>query len=239
MSYTVTKLITNAYYLSGKVAPDLETVSGPDFARGFEMLNKVLADKFADVRLIPYYSLLTIDTIPGQETYYVPRLVSLSSCTFNIGTVRYPMTNLGRVDYFATARVDNINSLPVTYHAERVLGGTNIFLYFLPAQNYPLNIVGKFALLNLTPEEAEIDLLLTYDYDYISYLEYSLSSYICQFFGISLPANIQNQLWQYEAKLRDLSPIDLTIQKRTTMGGSGGWNWGDVNIGRGYRPTSG
>lgn len=237
MSYTVTKLITNAYYLSGKVSPDLETVSGPDFSRGLEMLNKVLSDKFADTRLIPYYTLNTIDLVPAQEKYFIPRLVSISTCTFNIGEVRYSMQNIGRTDYFGTPRVNNINSLPVTWHAERTLGGTDIYVYFLPSQNYPLNIVGKYALLNLTPDELGMDLLLTYDYDYISYLEYSLASYIAQFFGISLPANIQNQLWQYEAKLRDLSPIDLTINKRTWLSSHGGWNYGDVNIGRGSRPA--
>ncbi|MFA6080717.1 MAG: hypothetical protein WC753_04565, partial [Candidatus Gracilibacteria bacterium] len=122
--------------------------------------------KSAYTRVIPYYQEYDFDAVAGQEEYFVPNLVNAETLTFNIGPVRYSTSPMGRKAYFGSGRVDNIQSLPFDWHAERVLGGSNIFLYFVPNTNYPIKIWGKFGFDNVTFNQ---DLLLIYDEYYVDY----------------------------------------------------------------------
>lgn len=233
MAYTVTELITRAYYLSQVVSRELEQVSGQQLNDGLVYLNALLSLKSAHTRVIPYYQEYDFTAVIGQEEYFVPNLVAPETLTFNIGPVRYSTMPSSRRPYFGAGRVDNITSLPFNWHFERVLNGSNIFLYFLPDQAYPIKIWGKFGFVNVTLNE---DLLTVYDEYYIDYLRYRLALRICSEYGIPMQPQTMDELRELEEAVTDVSPPDLTLSKISCLQGSTGINWGDVNLGRGWRP---
>lgn len=233
MAYTVTDLITKAYYLSQVVSRELETVSGQQLADGLIWLNALLSLKSAYTRVIPYYQQYQFNAVTGQEMYFVPNLVAPETLTFNIGPVRYSTQPVSRRPYFGAGRVDNITSLPFDWHFERTLGGSNIFLYFLPDQAYPIKIWGKFGFDNVTLNQ---NLLTIYDEYYIDYLRYRLAMRICSEFGIPMQPQALSELEELEEAMTDVSPPDMTLTKYSSLQGDTGINWGDINIGRGWRP---
>jgi hypothetical protein len=233
MAYTVTKLITNAYYLSGIVARDMETVSGDQLSDGLDRLNALLAIKTANRRLIPYFTIYDFTLTAGVESYYIPKLISIDTFTFFIGDVRYSCILQDRKMYFGSGRVNNIDSLPYNYHLERELGGARIYLYFLPNSNFPAQITAKFSLNSVTLNQ---DLLLTLDQFYIEYLRYSLAEYLCEEYQITFAPESQKRLNDYEQIITDIAPLDLTMTKFSSLQAESGINWADVNIGRGWRP---
>lgn len=233
MSYTVTELLTRAYYLSQVVSRELEKVSGPQLEDALIWLNALLSLKSSNSNTIPYYSDYDFTAVVGQEEYYVPNLVQPETLTFNIGPVRYSTQPVGRRSYFGSGRVDNIQSLPFNWHFERTLGGSNVFLYFVPDTTYPIKIWGRFGFENVTLNE---DLLLLYDEYYIDYLRYRLALRICSEFGIPMQPQAMAELSELEASMTDVSPPDLSLTKYSTLQGSTGINWGDINIGKGWRP---
>jgi len=234
MAYTVTKLITNAWYLSGVVARVFETVSGDQISDGLDMLNDLLGTQSANIGLVPYYTVYHFNAVPGQETYVIPNLLEIDSLTFNIGPVRYSMMEQNRTTYFGSGRVDNISSLPFNYHLERGLNEGTVYVYFLPAAAYPMTLVGKFG---LNQAALNTDLLTIYDRFYITYLRYALTEYICGEYNTTLtPAN-EKKLRALEIQINNsIAPLDLTIHKLSTLTGKFGINWADVNIGHSWRP---
>ena len=132
MAYTVTDLITRAFYLSQVVSRELEEVSGQQISDGLIWLNALLSLKSAHSRLIPYYTEYQFNAVIGQEVYFVPELVQPETLTFNIGPVRYSTQPVPRRAYQGSGRVDNITSLPFNWNFERTLGGANISLVFSP-----------------------------------------------------------------------------------------------------------
>lgn len=233
MAYTVTQLITRAFYLSQVVSRELETVSGQQLTDGLTWLNALLSLKSAHSRLIPYYQQTEFNAVNGQEEYFVENLVQPETLTFNIGPVRYSTQYQSRKPYFGSGRVDNITSLPFNWHFERVLGGSNIFLYFVPNTDYPIKIWGKFGFDNVTLNQ---DLLLLYDEYYIDYLRYRLALRICSEFGIPMQPQTMGELEELEEAMTDVSPPDLTLTKYSSLQGETGLNWGDINLGKGFRP---
>lgn len=233
MSYTVAELITRAYYLSQVVARDLQTVTGQQLDDGLIWLNALLSLKSAKTNLIPYYNLYEFAAIPGQEEYFVPLLVQPETLTFNIGPVRYSTAPQSRKPYFGSGRVDNITSLPFNWHFERCLGGSNIFMYFVPSQNYPIKIWGRFGFSDVTYNQ---DLEQTYEEYYIDYLRYRLAMRICSEYGLPMQPGAYEELMELESAMTDISPPDLSLTKISTLNGQPGINWGDINIGRGWRP---
>jgi hypothetical protein len=140
------------------------------------------------------------------------------------------MRRLGRNDYFGSPRANNINSLPFTYHTERVKGGIDIYLYFKPNQVYPVHIWGKAGLQNVTQLT---DLTVVYDYFYIAYLRYKLAERICEENNITFTKGAT--LAEYEAKLLDgSSAYDLSIRKLSTLTHGGSFNYAAANLGRGW-----
>ncbi len=234
MAYSALTLITRAWYLSGIVARNLETVSGDQITDGLFLLNTLLDFKASDIRLIPYFTRYAGTFVIGQEAYNVPGLYEIETMTFNIGTVRYPMKNVTRDNYFGSGRIDNINSLPFSYHLERVKGGSNIYVYFLPVDTYVFNLIGKFALTDVTLMQ---DMSIVYDNFYIEYLRYALAKLFCNEYSIAFAPEKEMMLKTYEKKLLDVSPPDLTLQKVSLIGSGAVMNWGQVNIGLGYIPT--
>lgn len=235
MSYTTTELITRSWYLSSIVARDLETVSGDQLNDGLNMLNALLSFKTADQRLIPYYNEYDFVAVVGQEQYFIPNLILPETLTFFKDTVRYATVPLGRKAYFGTPRAEGIESLMFQCHYERCLKGSNLFVYFLPDQNYPMTIWGKFSLQSVSLGQ---DLSLTLDAFYIEYLRYALSQYMCQEYNISMSADTKAKLDEFERMIFDISPIDMSTTTRNffSQQGSSPDIYGFANLGRGWTP---
>jgi hypothetical protein len=233
MAYTALQLITRALYLSQIVSRQLQTPDGQQIQDGLYLLNALLDYKSTDLRLIPYFTQTHLTLTANTEKYHVPNLLYIDSMTFNIGVVRYPMMDLSRKEFFATARVDDIANLPWSYRPERVLGGMDIYIYFLSGQDYVSTIWGKYA---LSEVDLTTDMSLTYDMFYIEYLRYSLAEYICSEWGATFPDESKAQLARMEKKLLDVSPPDLTIMKASYFNTRPGLDWQAVNLSKGWFP---
>ena len=132
MPCTATELINRAYYLSGVVSRKFQSVSGAQVTDGLNLLNEILAEKGITGALIPYYKEYSLALITGQEKYFIDGLIEIETVTFNIDTVRYSMRGKGRKAYFGSGRADDIQTLPYEWRLERVLNGSDIYIYFLP-----------------------------------------------------------------------------------------------------------
>lgn len=233
MSYTARQLITRSWYLSGIVARRLQSVTGDQATDGLNLFNALLDFKSIQIDLIPYWTYYEFNAVIGQETYFIPNLYAVESLTFNIGVVRYPVDSISRTQYFSTARVDNIASLPSTWYFNRSLDGGTIYLYFTPEGEYPIKIMGKFGLTDVT---LDTDLLTIYDKSYLEYLRYALAEYMCSEYGILFNPESKQILSGMQRQIMDISPPDLSLKKKSMLTEGSGLNWGDINIGLGYRP---
>lgn len=234
MSYTARQLVTRSWFLSGIVARRLQGVTGDQATDGLFLLNALLDWKSVQIDLIPYWTYYEFPALTGVEQYYIPNLYAVESLTFNIGTVRYPTEFASRSTYFGTGRVDNISSLPSNWYFNRSLGGGSIYLYFLPSGPYPIKIMGKFGLQDVT---LDTDLLTVYDPSYLEYLRYALAQYMCSEYGIIMNPESKAILMALQRTLMDVSPPDLTMKKSSILTEISGINFGDVNLGLGWRPS--
>lgn len=233
MAYTARTLITRALYLSNVVARQFETPSGDNITDGLDLLNALLDVKGSDTHLIPYYQRYEFPLIANQEKYNIPGLYQIETVTFNIGDVRYPMTNLSRTKYFGAGRVDNISSIPFSWHAERTTGGLDLYVYYVPNEAYICKITGKFGLTDVT---LDTDLTIAYDTFYIEYLRYALAEYLSQFYDIVFGEDKKRMLMTIEKKLSMVSPPDLSMKKTNFITSGSSLNWGQINIGQGWTP---
>lgn len=233
MAYTARQLISRSWYLSGIVARGLQTVSGDQITDGLFLLNALLNWKSVQVDLIPYFTYYEFPAVVNQEEYYIENLYQVESLTFNKQTVRYSTQRTGRTAYFGSSRVDDIESLPFNWTFNRKLDGGTIYLYFKPDEAYPIKIMGKFGLTNVT---LDTDMLLTYDASYIEYLRYCLAQYMCSEYGITFNPESAQILKGLEHELMYVSPPDLALTKTSILTKGAGLNWADINLGRGWRP---
>lgn len=233
MTYSAATLVTNAYYLAGIVAEDNENVSRSQLTKGLRLLNAMLSRQATTGRMIPYFQSYQFNTVIGQEKYFIENLILIEPLTFNIGSVRFPTTYRKRDRYFGSGRADNIRSLPVSWEFERTKGGADIRFYFTPDKVYPIKFVGKFGLESVLADD---DLEEVYDGDYIEYLEYLTAKRICQNNTVSFPPDAQQDLKEAIQKLRDKSPLDLSMKKLSTLQRGSSFTYADANIGRGWRP---
>lgn len=228
MAISAASIVTNAYYLSTIVSRELETVGKDDMTDGFNLLNYILGDKNFNVAAIPFYKEYTRNAVIGQEAYFIPNLLLDETLTFNIGDVRFPTQKVNRRQYFGQGRVD-FSSLIVSWHPERVLNGTNIYLFPFPESTYPMKIWGKFALTQL--ESKDDDLSLSYEVAYLDYLTYKLASRICQQNNIGVPPNVAQEIKEFELQLSAMNPIDFTVQTYSTLSNDDfGPTWAQVNL---------
>lgn len=234
MAYTALELINRSFYLSQIVSRELQTVSGSQQADGLYLLNALLDFKGSDLHLIPYFTSDTFDLVAGTESYFIDNLLFVDSLTFTIGDVRYPMYDMSRKDYFGSARVNSIQSLPFQYRPEREKGGMRLYLYFLPNDAYEAQIWGKYGFDEVT---LATDLSLIYDNFYIEYLRYGLAEMMCSEFGVTFPIQSKKMLQEYEKKLLMASPPDLSVQNRKYFGTGPTFDWQSVNLWKGYWPT--
>ncbi len=233
MAYTALQLITRSYYLSQVVSRNLQIVTGDQVTDGLYLLNALLDYKSTDIRLIPYFQRYEFDTVIGQEEYFVPGLLYVDSLTFNLNTVRFSLIETTRKEYFASPRVDDVESLPYYYRVERELDGSRIFLYFVPNAVYEMKLSGKF---KLDPVTLTTDMSLTYDPFYIEYLRYSLAKMICEDYGATFPDESKSKYESMQKKLMEVSPPDLSISKNSYFSGLPGWDWQMINLYKGYLP---
>jgi len=229
-------LITRSWYLSGIVARNLQTVTGDQMDDGLIMLNALLDFKQVELELVPYFEYNeTLTTVPGQEKYFIQNCAQIESCTFNLQEVRYPMEYTSQRNYFGSARVDNISSLPFSWTFNRKLGGGDLYMYFLPQGEFPIKIFGKFF---LTDVNLDTEMETVYDRSYLEYLRYALAQYMCSEYGVDFNPQSERILNSYKHKLMYVTGVDLSNKKTTTLARGGqGFSWGDVNIGRGWRPS--
>jgi hypothetical protein len=233
MSYPAIQLINRAWNLSGIVGRNVQNSQGNQGSDGLYLLNELLEFKAIDIDLIPYFKHYSLTLNTGQEMYFIPNLVFMESMTFNIGPVRYSMQKALRQEFWGDSRVLNIESLPFQYHFERVDGGANVYVYYVPNQEFSSNITGKFGLTNVT---LQTDLELTYDGAYISYLRYELANFMCNEYGVSFPERHMRTLLSMKSMLSNQSPPDLSMKKRSTLTNGYGINYGIVNICNGWVP---
>lgn len=233
MAYTALQLITRAYYLSQVVSRDLQTLTASQVTDGLYLLNADLDYKSTDLRLIPYFQRTTFNTVQGTGDYFIDGLLYVDSLTFNIGQIRYSLTENTRKEFFSGPRVDDIQSLPYSYRTERELDGTRIFLYFVPEAVYVMKLSGKYALPEVT---LTTDMSLTFDKFYIEYLRYSLAIRICENYGATVPDSTYAKYMEMQKKLMDVSPPDLSMTKRGYFGSKGVWDWQTINLYKGFLP---
>ena len=227
MAYTALQLITRAYYLSAVVSRSLQTLTAEQVSDGLYLLNADLEYKSTDLRLIPYFDRFSFDTVQGQEMYFISNLCYMDSLTFNIGVTRFSLLDFSRKEYFSSPRIDNVQSLPYCYRIERTLGGSNIYLYFVPSQVFTMKMSGKFS---LTDVALTTDMSLFYDTFYIEWLRYSLAIKICEEYGATVPDATRLKYNEMTKKLMDVSPADLSIQKRGYFSGVPALDWQLINI---------
>lgn len=250
MAYTAQTLITRSWYLSGIVARNLQFVTGDQITDGLMLLNALLDFKQIQTDLVPYYTYIELPAVPNQEFYFLPMVADVESITFNIDTIRYPMDSATRRKYYGTGRVDNISTLPFNWNFNRQLGGGNLALYFLPQSNYPLKLMVK---LFLTDVQLNTDLTnipatglpytfinsnnTGFDTSYIEYLRFELANYMAVEYGVSLTPAAMEKLIEYRRQLMYVSAPDLSMIKTSILTESSGYNYGDVNLGKGWRPS--
>ena len=234
MATTALQLITSSWYLSGLMGRGIQTVTAEQVHDGLERLNEIFDVATSEMGLIPYWRQYNFNTVAQQETYEIPDLVQVETLTFNQGPIRYSLEEATREQYFAYPRVDNIYSLPGKWHMERYNGGGRIYLYFVPNIVYQMRLWGKFSLSNVT---LQTDLSLTYEGFYIAYLRYKLAQYLCEYYNQMFPISRANTLATYEKTIRNVSPLDLTQRTLNVFSSNSSFNYGDVNIGKGWRPS--
>lgn len=227
------QLIANAYYLSGILSRDFETISDTQAVDGLGILNDILAEKSISSALIPYYTQTTYNGTQGEKEFTIPGLVNETDVTFFIDNVRYKMIRDSQQRFWGDSRVEDISSLPFHYYSQRALGGMQFYLYFTPDQAYEFQITGKFKIETL---DLDVDTALFLDRFYVSYLKYKLAKRLCDFYGHQFPPQLMPDLKGLEAQLNKMVGVDLTIEKPSNFSRGGDFNYGQANLGKGWEP---
>lgn len=234
MTYTVTKLVTNAYSLANIVSRDFETLEGNQLDLGVELLNDVLGDKPVEEGMVPYQTNDTFTGVIGQEAYPIDDLISVDTVTYLIGDLRYPMRFVDKDRYFGLPKATGINTLPYWWTLLRNFGGATIYMWYAPSDTYTFEYTGIKRLAEVANNQ---DLSLTLDRFYINYLKYELMSRLCQEFNTPIPKDAANTLDGYRRKINKMSnTIDTTMKKISTLNRYTGINYADINFADGWRP---
>ncbi len=234
MSYSVQKLVAESYYISNIVSREFETVSGQQSTDGVSILNDLIADKTIEEQYIPYAQEHTMTALQGVSEYFIADLIGVNTYTFFIDSVRYQTVNQQREQFFGSGRNVNITSLPFIWHSERELGGSRLFVFPIPSQNFPVVIWGQFSLSSVTQFQ---DLELTLDRFYINFLKYELAVRLCNEYGYNVPPRVEKQLQTYYQVIGSQSnTMDLRQKTLSTLGNTQGINWAYINLGQGYTP---
>lgn len=226
------KLIADAYYLSGIVGREFADVTTTETIDGLQWLNEILSEKSINGSLIPYYTHYEFTTVAGDSIYEVPSLIEITAMTFNLNNVRFSMIRDTVNNFFGNDRVDDVQSLPFHYYAERQTDGMTIYLYFVPVQPFLMKITGNFAFAKIP----NVNTTLTYNDFYFKYLKYELANAISDQYNIPLPDSVKTTLNNLRRSLRDLSGVDLSLETRSCFPGWPQYDQSDARISRGWRP---
>lgn len=232
------ELVSNAWYLSGIVSRAIEQPTADQINEGFALLNEVISERTIDEGTIPYTEKRVLTAVPGQEQYFIEDLVDIEVFVFYINALRYQTNNQSRQQFFGSFRPTNVQSLPWNWHMERTLNGANLFLYFKPDTDYPLEIWGSFRLTSVTLFQ---DLSLTLDTFYQTFLKYLLADRLCQEYSYAVPQNVATQLEKYYHWINNNTNVrDLRQRKLSSLSGAQAINWAVVNLGTsGWMPYIG
>lgn len=230
----VVELINKAWILAGAVGRDLDQVKGSQGIDGLDWLNIVLSEMAEDGMTIPYIQEVEVTMIVGQEKYFVPNLIQASTVTFNLDEVRFSLIRQQINDFKGSFRVNNINSLMVNYYVQRVIGGSDIYFYFKPSQDYPVHINGKFAVGNVQFND---DLNLVADLFFQSYIMYRLANKLALWYGLTPLPGLANELMAGEHRIKTINSPDMTFKPTGLLMGNQALNWAQINVGRGWMPT--
>ncbi len=235
MAYTTNQLISGAYYASGVVSREFETVSGPEIGDGLAWLNNIITDNTVNDAMISYESTYNFNLVIGQEKYVIENLIDVDTMVFYIDDVRFAMNKAKRDSYFGRARAENIEALPFMYYVEKQFEGADVYVYFLPYQAFPVTIHGTF---RMTTVALGQDLSATLDEFYTTYLRYALADRICTEYNLTTPANVVKQLSKYEEWISKKSKtLDLSLRKVSSLNQNRyGFDWAFANLYRGYVP---
>ncbi len=230
MAFTALNLISISFYISQIFAKGFDNgIPAEDANTGLQALNDVLSEKSVDGSLNPYYSSLEFNSVAGQETYFIENMVEMDTLTFLLDTQRFSIQIVGRDAYNGCMRSENVTSLPWLGYAERLMGGANISLYYLPDRVYPMTVWGKFALTGAA--NLFTDLSLLYDGFYIAYLKCAVANRLCMYYGADAPASLVKALATYDVTMSNqISPPDLTMKKISTLNNNLAVNWAVVNL---------
>lgn len=232
MVYLASALITKAYTTSGITSADIG--DAPDDGQiddGLTLLNEILSEIGINGKLLPYTTQYNVAAVVGQETYLIPNLIQWQAMTFAINTVRYSLTYQGRTNYFASPRANNITSLSTDFTFERTNGGSNLSIYFLPDQNYPLTVTGLFGFNSVL---LNTDMTPLCDNFYLKYLRLVLAQSLCAFNLISLPTQSAQQLQDITQTLSTMNTPDMTMKKTSLFGTNVSINYAQANLGQGW-----
>ena len=212
----VAELVNELWLRAGVVADGFELPTARQSKSGLRFLNTILGEKSMDGNGIVYVTHKVETLVPNQEVYFIPELITLEVLSFQLdGNLRYPQRSRTRNEYFGPARVDDINTLPVTYHFERQKGGADIYLYPKPDQAYQMNIIGKFA--NPTNLKLDDDILTELDDYYVSYLRNEGARRAAAESGTPLNPDVLVLLRELKSRIEPAPGID-TIQRRGVRG---------------------
>ncbi len=237
MVYLASQLIIDSYGLSDVVGTGFQAVQGYQTTQGLRLLNDLLEEKAAQTSFVPYFEYdTTVVAVIGQETYFIQNCIYLESLTFNIGDLRLEMNSQNRRAYFGSSRVDSITALPDSWNFLRGKGGGTLYLYPLPAGTYPLKIIGKFALTDVT---LNTDMSAVYDGFYIMYLKFALAEYICLQNGVAFGPEPKARMTKMEYDLLNVSSPDMTCKRASFFNNGNTINVTSINYYRGYWPGGG
>lgn len=213
MSYTARKLITEAYYASGIRSREFQTIEGSLISEGLSLLNDFLAVTTAQQSKKPYIQTKVFNCVIGQEKYEIEGLIYAETISFYIAdNLRLPVRILGRQDYFGSAKVTDLNTIPYNCNIERVLNGSEVYFYPLPDKTYKIEITGFFSLDFI--ENLSLDLTTVYDMYYIVYLKHNLIKNICMSEAIQTPPETIEYISQLDNAVAKIAMIDLNKKPR-------------------------
>lgn len=238
MSYTVTQMISDAFFEAVIVARGAKTLTEENLATGLQYFNEVLGRTLIDEAIVPFYKKHEFNLLENIESYDIPYLISVETFDFFLNDVRFPLAKNDFRQYWGASKATNVDTLPNQYLCQRILGGAKASVSPNPSQTLPAVIWGTFGLTDATYNE---DLREVYDVYYITYLRALLANMLCLAYGQEMPQKLATHLAEYDKLIRKRSaPLDLTMNVINPFNNRGGYSYVMANLAtNGYLPSSG
>jgi hypothetical protein len=163
-----------------------------------------------------FVSTITI-TNPGNGYTHIPTV-----------TIDPPPIGGTQAEAFATVQNGNVTSINITNSGSGYTTTPNVVITGNGSSAVAVAALSNYTFLQTNNAG--------FDTSYIEYLRYALAQYMCSEYGILFNPESSGILRKMERKLMYMSPPDLSRDGISILGEGQGYNWGDVNIGKGYRP---